>query len=126
MNIQIDGLSQIADKLRKMAENAPEIEKKAVEAAGDYLKDKISDNAYKTGLVRRTGKAATSVIKTEYKNGKLEVGYSNQGNAAFYMFFHEFGTSKMKATPVVRPVFIREKVNLINIMADEMKKGMGL
>lgn len=124
MNLNVSGLDALTERIRSM-QITEETENKAVKAAGTYLKGKISAQAYVTGLVRRSGKAASSVLMSDPKSGKLKVGYSNQ-EGAFYMFFHEFGTSQMDATPVVRPTYVQEKRNLNNIMAIEVRNELNL
>lgn len=125
MEIEFEGLEELLKNIRKL-ENMQEAEEEALVAAAEYLKDKIERNVYRTGLNRRTGKAGRTVMMTGVKNGMIQVGYSNQGNDAFYMYFHEYGTSKMPATPVVRPTFKKESKNIINLMSDVLTKRLGL
>lgn len=124
MNLNLSGFEELSRRINAM-NNTEEAEKKALEAAGEHLRNRIAAQAYATGLVRRSGLAASTVLMTDIRDGSLKVGYSNQ-EGAFYMFFHEFGTSKMPATPVVRPTFEQEKQNLNNIMADELRRELDL
>ena len=125
MELDVSGYNELLRKIRKMA-NGEEIEKRSVTKAGEHLKKRLEANVYQFGLKRRTGKMEDSVMISEYKDGKLDVGISNQHNEAFYAYFHEIGTSKMPARPVLRPLFVREKKNLERIIAEETRKRLGI
>lgn len=126
MNIQFEGLAELQRRLREL-ENTEPIEKKALEKGGEYLRDKLEDKVYSHGLKKRSGLSAKSfVLNKEIINGSIKVGLSNQNNDAFYLYFHEHGTSKMKARPFMRPTFEQEKAKIERIMADEIRRGLRL
>lgn len=126
MKVQFDGLVELQRRLKEM-ENFEPIEKKALEESGDHLKSKLEDSVYSYGLKRRSGKSEESfVLNKEIIRGSIKVGLSNQNNDAFYLYFHENGTSKMPARPFMRPTFEQEKAKIEQIMADEIKRGLGL
>lgn len=107
--------------------NTTTIEKQALEKSGEYLRDKLEDNVYSFGLRKRSGKSEKSfLLNREIINGSIKVGLSNQNNDAFYLYYHEHGTKNLPARPFMRPTFEREKTNIERIMADEIRRGLGL
>ena len=126
MNFQFEGLAELQRQLSQMA-NAEPVEKEALEKAGEHLRDKLEEKVYSHGLKKRTGLSAKSfVLNKEIIRGSIKVGLSNQNNDAFYLYFHEHGTSKMKARPFMRPTFEQEKAEIERIMAAEIRRGLGL
>ena len=126
MDVEFTGMAELEKKMLKFAD-ARDLEKNALKEGAQYLKEEAENSVYSYGLKRRTGKSEKSMVAGgEILNGTIEVGLSNQNNDAFYLYFHEFGTSKMPARPFLRPTFEREKSKIIDIMANEVKKGMGL
>lgn len=126
MKIEFEGMEELQRRLSEMS-NKDEIEKPALEKSGEYFRDKLEEKVYSFGLKKRSGKSAKSfVLNREIINGRIEVGLSNQNNDAFYLYFHEHGTSKMMARPFMRPTFEQEKKNVEKIMADEIRKGLGI
>ncbi|MEK5530652.1 HK97-gp10 family putative phage morphogenesis protein [Viridibacillus sp. FSL R5-0468] len=126
MDFEFTGLEELRNRLTGMS-NAKLIEEKALKKGGEYLREKLESNVYSHGLKNRSGKSAESFkISPKVINGAIEVGLSNQNSDAFYLFFHEFGTSKMPARPVVRPIFEQEKTNIEKEMAEGAREGLGL
>ncbi|ETT84175.1 HK97-gp10 family putative phage morphogenesis protein [Viridibacillus sp. FSL R5-0477] len=126
MDFEFTGLEELRNRLTGMA-NTKVIEEKALTEAGEYLRDKLESNVYSHGLKKRSGKSERSFkISSKVINGAIEVGLSNQNSDAFYLFFHEFGTSKMPARPVVRPTFEQEKSNVERKMAEVVGRELGL
>lgn len=118
-NVNFDGLADLQRQLANLS-NRTSVEKKALEAAGEHLQ-----NAIINSVPVKTGALQGSITKGEVKDGKILVGPSQQG-PAFRAHFVEFGTSKMPAKPFMRPTFEREKSKLESIMAEEIRRGLGL
>ena len=119
-------MAELQRRLAEMA-NFQTIEKKTLEKAGEHLRDKLEEKVYSFGFKKRTGKSAKSfVLKREIINGSIKVGLSNQNNDAFYLYYHEHGTSKMPARPFMRPTFEQEKQKIEQIMAEEIRRGLGI
>lgn len=98
-----------------------------LQKGADYFKEKLEENVYKHGLVKRTGTAQESFEIQMVKGAdEVYIGISNQQNAAFYLYFHEWGTSKMRARPFMRPTFEKEMQKIIDEMAKAMKEQLGL
>ncbi|MBO0586118.1 HK97-gp10 family putative phage morphogenesis protein [Sporosarcina sp. E16_8] len=117
--IEMTGLAELQARLSQMA-NATNIEKDALTEAGEHLRKEIQNN-----VPVRTGKLKESITKDEVVDGKIQIGPSQQG-PAFRAHFVEFGTRKMSARPFMRPTFEREKTRIEQIMAEQIRRGLGL
>lgn len=126
MNVDFSGLEELQRELSRRLD-AEEIQDAALKKAGEHLKEKLEENIYTFGFRRRSGRSEESIaISAEVKNGEIAVGLSNQNNDAFYLYFHEFGTSKMRARPWLQPTFEREMERIINVMKREVQRRLGL
>lgn len=121
MKVKMEGLQELQAKLARFAQTESEqIENKALTEAADFLRGKIEETTpYRTGALQE------AIIAGEVNNGKIEVGPSQQG-PAFRAHFLEFGTRYMRAQPFMRPAFESSKNEVMKIMADEIKRGMGI
>lgn len=126
MRMEFDGLEELQRRLSRMA-NAKAIEKAALEKAGEYMVEKLEEKVYSYGLKKRSGLSQKSfLVNKEIVNGAIKVGLSNQNNDAFYLYFHEHGAKNLKARPFMRPTFEQEKNNIERVMADEIRRELGL
>lgn len=119
MSVKMEGLDELRAKLNRMS-NAEQIKTSALEKSGEHLRKAIADS---TPVL--TGALKEAIVKGEVTDGKILIGPSQQG-PAFRAHFVEFGTSKMKAKPFLRPTFEQEKSTIERIMADEIRKGLKL
>lgn len=125
-NIQMNGLEELTREIEAMANNE-RITEVALIAGAEYFKEVLEAEVYNHGLKKRSGKSEDSfVIDTRIVDGTINVGLSNQNNDAFYLYFHEWGTSKMKARPFMRPAFENHKSFIIQMMADEIRMWANL
>ena len=123
VSVTMDGLSELQAKLAKFAKSE-EVTNVALEKAGEHLRSEIQGmTPVRKGPSGGALKAA--IVKGEVINGKIQIGPSQQG-PAFRAHFVEFGTSKMPAQPFMRPAFEQSKSTIENIMASEIRKGLGL
>lgn len=126
MKVEFSGMDEIVDVLKDMSDTKS-IEETALNKGAKHLKEQLEAGVYSHGLTRRTGKSEESfVIDPEIKDSTIEIGISNQQSDAFYLYFHEYGTSKMRARPFFRPIFESNKARIGQIMADEVRKQIGL
>ena len=126
MQIVFTGLDELKRTLETRL-NSEEIRDEALLKAAGYFKEELEENVYSYGLKERSGKSKESfVVDKEIVNGQLRVGLSNQNNDAFYLYFHEYGTSKMRARPFMRPTFEREKQKIIDTMARVLREKLML
>lgn len=117
--IKMDGLDELRKKLEAFSNPDP-IVNKALEQAGEHLRGAIEEST-----PVRTGALKAAIVKGEVKDKRILVGPSQQG-PAFRAHFLEFGTSRMSAQPFIRPAFEQQKSKIERIMAEEIRKGLGL
>lgn len=126
MKVEFSGLEEIRGNLSKLA-NSEHFRDEAVKEGADYFKGQLEENVYALGLKQRTGRSKESfIVDNKVVDGTIEVGLSNQANDAFYLYFHENGTSKMPARPFMRPTFENEKGNIEKKMAEVVQRGLRL
>lgn len=125
LNIEFLGLRELQAEFEQRF--GTEFHEPVLEKGAKYFKEQLEESVYDYGLKKRTGKSEKSMA-IEMKKGANEVyvGVSNQNNDAFYLYFHEWGTSKMRARPFMRPTFERQMQNIIDAMAAEMKARLRL
>ena len=123
VDIKMDGLGELRNRLKSFSNPAP-IVKVALEKSGEHLRAAIFDLA----PVRKGpsgGALKESIIKGEAIDGEIQIGPSQKG-PAFRAHFPEFGTSTQAAQPFMRPAFEQQKSRIEQIMAEEIRKGLGL
>lgn len=126
LNIQMHGLEELSQIIKQYAD-ADRITEKALNEGADVFKQALEKEVYRHGLTRRSGKSVDSfVIDTRIVNGSIRVGLSNQDNDAFYLYFHEWGTSLMPARPFMRPAFEIHQGKIIIEMAKVIRRELGL
>jgi HK97 gp10 family phage protein len=132
MSAQLEGVNQLLNRINDLGRTVPnQVRDKALDKASQYLKQKLEDNVYSFGLHELTGTAKQSMVVSTIKDGKVDVGIKNTGEA-FYLYFHEFGFfnkmvgKKVPARPLFRPTFENEKQRLQQIMKDVIKGELNI
>ncbi|WP_107838630.1 HK97-gp10 family putative phage morphogenesis protein [Metasolibacillus meyeri] len=126
MRVDFTGLEELQRTLQQRLD-VEQIEEPVLNKAAEHLADALEENVYNYGFKKRSGKSEKSiVIDKKIVDGSLAVGLSNQNNDAFYLYFHETGTSKMPARPWFRPTFENEMNRIIEIMKQELRRRMHL
>ena len=120
MEVDFSELNALSRQIRALG-NLQHAEAEALDAGAEYIKKEFEGAA----PVGATGKLRDNILKSEMKDGKIDIGTRPTGDG-FYGFFIEFGTSKMMARPWARPTWERKKRNVKDIMAEELRKGMRL
>lgn len=80
-----------------------------------------ASEAYFVGVKRKAKRYAN----TKRNRGKGRAGktYFVDGTA-YYWMFAEFGTEKMAARPFLRPAFEARKEEALNVIVDELRRGL--
>ncbi|MFJ5768146.1 HK97-gp10 family putative phage morphogenesis protein [Lysinibacillus sp. NPDC093210] len=126
MNIEFSGLQELQREIERSL-NPENIVNPTLIKGAEHLRDKLEESVYRFGLRKRTGKSEESmVIDEKIVDGTITIGVSNQANDAFYLYFHEWGTSKIRSRPWMRPTFENEMNRIIEIMKDEVRARMHL
>lgn len=123
--VEFTGLSELTRELENKF--GTDYNEPVLKAGGDYLKDKLEDSVYSFGLKKRTGKSEKSfTTKIADDKKSIDVGLKDDKDSAFYLYFHEYGTSKMRARPFMRPTFENNQKAILEKMANEMRKVLKL
>lgn len=132
MAMKLEGMQSLLREVERMGKQVNnQLEEEALTNAADYLIKEAKENVYSHGLEKRSGDAEKAVIKSEVKNGKIEVGVTNSGEG-FYMYFHEFGyynkraKTKVEARPWFQPTYETVKGKLPDKMAEVIKQRFNL
>lgn len=125
VTMQIDGLKELADKLRAMG---PDIARNALRGAVGSAARLIRDEAKATNQddTGRTDRALYAKLAKE-ESSDNQVTYivgvrsgskeRRKDRDAWYWRFVEFGTAKMPAKPFMRPAFESKKLSAVDLIA---------
>lgn len=128
MSVELDfsDIDKLQQRLDEMGRKGTTLENKALIAGAEVINKEVIKNA-----PERTGHAKKflKVSKVSKEKGVkiVKVGISKGDNSeAFYLKFHEYGTSKMSARPFMRPAFERKRKEALEVTHKIMKEGLGL
>lgn len=128
MNVELDfsDMEKLQKRLDDLGRKGAILENKALLAGAEIINNEIVSNA-----PERTGKAKSflKVSKVTKEKGikVVKVGITKEDNSeAFYLKFHEYGTSKMPARPFMRPAFENRKGEAFEVTHKIIKEGLGL
>lgn len=125
MKIEFEGLKELQRALEIKFGTSQNQE--VIKKGADYFKEKLEKSVYDYGFKKRSGKSEKSMaIEMSGNANEVFVGLSNQSSDAFYLYFHEYGTSRMRARPWMRPTFEREQQAIVEEMAKEMRARLRL
>lgn len=139
--LNVDGLSQIQNKIIELGKKGQRIENKALRAGAEIVRAEISEQAPRSDKPRkptngtqswRTGEhAADHITASSVKklNGSkvVEVGISRADTSHyFYLKFHEYGTVKMAPRPFMKRSLRLSRDRARAIMKNIYKKELGL
>lgn len=119
MRVEVTGMEALLAQVRRLADSE-EVQKKALEAGAAETK-KVLEAAAPV----RVGTLKANIITSDIVDGKVMIGTKPTGDG-FYGFFLEYGTSKMAARPWARPAFEQNRNRIKEIMAAELRRGLGL
>ena len=124
--IELEGMQQLLDNLQQLGQRASRIENQALtKAAEPILADAVQSAPKKTGK----GKRGLTISRPRKQGeGRYVLVGLGRGDISeiFYMKFHEFGTSKMKARPFLGPAYEKNKNKAVEIIRNELRRGLRL
>lgn len=120
MKFEFDGMDALTQRLQKMEHDSKGAENEALQEAA-----KVMQQATESGAPVRTGNLKGRIQISDVENGEIQV-YVDQQGKAYYGYFLEYGTSKMRAQPFMGPAFMKSKLKMQQAMADSLKKALGL
>ncbi|WP_309479084.1 HK97-gp10 family putative phage morphogenesis protein [Brevibacillus agri] len=124
--IELTGVDQLIQQLRRKLQNASaRVENKALQAAGEpmaaAMREKVNRSGYRYAYHIKDN---IRVSRVQRREGVKYVLIGPTKKTGWRVHFLEFGTSKMSAQPFVEPAFHEKKGDALQILADEMRKGL--
>lgn len=100
--------------------------RQALKKGGDpILADAKANAPVKTGLLRDSLKVrAGKRVKKGRVTRTVQTKEGDFKGQTYYSAFHEYGTSKMRARPFMRPAWDRNKARSLNVVMDEIRAGV--
>ena len=126
VNLDFSDLDKLQKRLDEMGRKGSTLENKALLAGAEVINKEVVKNApERTGHAKKYLKV--SKVSKEKGIKVVKVGISKGDNSeAFYLKFHEYGTSKMAARPFMRPAFERKRKEALEKTHEVIKEGLGL
>ena len=125
VNLDFSDLDKLQKRLDEMGRKGSTLENKALLAGAEVINKEVVKNApERTGHAKKYLKV--SKVSKEKGIKVVKVGISKGDNSeAFYLKFHEYGTSKMAARPFMRPAFERKRKEALEKTYEVIKEGLG-
>lgn len=126
VNLDFSDLDKLQKRLDEMGRKGSTLENKALLAGAEVINKEVVKNApERTGHAKKYLKV--SKVSKEKGIKVVKIGISKGDNSeAFYLKFHEYGTSKMAARPFMRPAFERKRKEALEATHKVIKEGLGL
>lgn len=126
VDLDFSSIDTFQKRLEELGRKGTKIENEALLAGAEVINKEMVKNApVKTGHAKQFLKV--SKVTKEKGIKVVKVGISKGDNSeAFYLKFHEFGTSKMSARPFMRPAFERKRKEAVEKTHEVIRKGLGL
>ena len=125
--IQLEGMAELIDKVNKLGEKSEEIKKKALDKAGDLVKDSMEKKAPRSSEVKKHMADNIKVSEINKDNGVdfVMIGPNKGDNTEFfYSKFTEWGKSKIPAQHWAEKSVIENEKEINNVIKDELQRGL--
>ncbi|MGG1534513.1 HK97-gp10 family putative phage morphogenesis protein [Brevibacillus agri] len=124
--IELTGVDQLLNQLRRKLQNASaRVENKALQAAGEPMAEAMREKVNRSGYRYAYHiKDNIRVSRVQRRDGVKYVLIGPAKKTGWRAHFLEYGTSRMAPAPFVEPSFHEKKGEALNILADEMRKGL--
>ena len=125
--IQLEGMAELIDKVNKLGEKSEEIKKKALDKAGELVKESMEKKAPRSSDVKKHMADNIKVSEINKDNGVdfVMIGPNKGDNSEFfYSKFTEWGTSKIPAQHWVEKSVIGNEKEINNVIKDELQRGL--
>ncbi|MBO1003738.1 HK97-gp10 family putative phage morphogenesis protein [Pseudogracilibacillus auburnensis] len=118
MEFEFIGIDDLIDKLERTGHQVEQGKDEAVLEGA-----KVMQKATKERVPKLTRNLEMHVEISDVKDGEAEVYVEQQGKA-YYGYFHEVGTSKMRARPFMGPAFNASKMKIERAIADKIRQRL--
>ena len=126
VDIDFSDIDRLQERLNEIGKKGAKLENEALLAGAEIINKEVVNNApEKTGKAKKYLKV--SKVTKEKGIKIVKIGISKADNSeAFYLKFHEYGTSKMSARPFMRPAFERKKKEALEKTYEIIRNGLEL
>lgn len=125
--IQLEGMAELIDKVNKLGEKSEEIKKKALDKAGELVKDSMEKKAPRSSDIKKHMADNIKVSEINKDNGVdfVMIGPNKGDNTEFfYSKFTEWGTSKIPAQHWAEKSVIENEKEINKVIKDELQRGL--
>lgn len=125
--IELEGMQEVIDRVNKLGAKGEIIKKKALDKAGNLVKDSMEKNAPRSSLSKKHMADNIKVSDIEKENGVdfVEIGPNKGDNSEFfYSKFSEWGTSSQPAQHWAENSVLENKREINNIIKEELQRGI--
>lgn len=125
--IDLEGMQELIDKVNKMGLKGEVIKKKALDKAGELIKNSMEKKAPRSSSNKKHMGDNIKISDIEKEDGVdyVEIGPNKGDNSEFfYSKFSEWGTSSQSATHWAENSVLENKKKINEIIGDELKRGL--
>ena len=126
-SIELEGMSELIDKVNKFGPIGEVIKKKALDKAGELVKGSMERKAPRSEEAKKhmADNIEVSEIKKEDGVDFVKIGPNKGDNSEFYYSkFTEWGTSKIPAQHWAENSLIENKREINQTIKEELKRGL--
>lgn len=123
--ISLDGIDGLLANLReKLQAGADRVENQGMKAGGEIMAKSMQSKVDRSSIDYKHLKDDIQVSKIVRKDGMKYVLIGPGKKTGWRGHFLEFGTSKMSARPFAYPAFKETQKEVLQVMAEEFRKGL--
>ena len=126
-SIELEGMSELIDKVNKFGARGEVIKKKVLDKAGELVKTSMERNSPRSQETKKhmADNIEVSEIKKEDGVDFVKIGPNKGDNSEFYYSkFTEWGTSKIPAQHWAEKSLIENKREINQTIKEELKRGL--
>ncbi|AHM57683.1 phage protein, HK97 gp10 family (plasmid) [Peptoclostridium acidaminophilum DSM 3953] len=126
--IELEGMQELIDKVNKLGSKGEVIKKRALDKAGNLVKESMEQKAPRSELTKRHMADNIKVSDIEQENGMdfVKIGPNKGDNSEFfYSKFSEWGTSKIPAQHWAEKSVLENKKKINDVIKEELERGLG-
>lgn len=125
--LELEGMEELIDRVNKLGEKDEVIKKKALDKAGELVKESMETRAPKSEETKRHMAENIQVSEIQKENGVdfIKVGPNKGDNPEFfYSKFTEWGTSKIPAQHWAEKSVLENKREINETIKTELQRGI--